>query len=414
MSLSFHILKIPSTAPPHKKIVNDFCSNMSFITRGQFIATITRSLIHFGRLIATLIAGAAVLCACHDKGASAVEARRVVAVAVRADQRTPVVTLPGEVQARYSSPLSFRIGGKIVERLVHLGSTVEAGQVIARLDPGEARKNAISAISQAQAAQQRLTYANKHLERDRAQAQENLIAPAQLEETEASYASAVAQRDQTAQQAALAEDQLSHTMLAADRAGVVTAELADTGQNVVAGQPVYRVAVSGDVDAVCDVTESTIASLSIGQAATLKFAALPGRTFVARIRELAPAADPQSRTYRVKLSIDHPGVDVRLGMTAEIALALDNASRQDRRMSFTLPATALFHDGTAPALWVIHQPDDVLQLRRVSVGRYDARTITVTSGLSDGERIVLQGVNTVSAAEKVHPVAPLHPEDFAP
>ena len=369
--------------------------------------------------------------ACSKKEAAAPAPRPVVAVAVHADgSATAAASLPGEVQARYSTPLSFRVGGKIIERRVRLGDVVKNGQIVARLDPADAQKNAASAQAQLEAAQHALVYAKQQLDRDQAQAKENLIAPAQLEQTTNAYASAAAQRDQAAQQAALSKDQLQYTTLMADHAGVITAEQADTGQNVSAGQAVYNLAGSGDIDVVCDVPESALAALSIGQTATVTLAALPGRSFNARVRELSPAADPQSRTYRAKLTLDNPGPDVRLGMTADIALAAPspaNSSASESR-SFTVPATALFHDGTQPAVWVVRATDNApaagtpgagtpgvgtLELRRVTVTRYNERTIVIGQGLKDGERVVLQGVHTVTAGEKVHAIPPLHPEDFA-
>lgn len=356
--------------------------------------------------------------ACSKKEAAAPEPRPVVAVAVHADGNTaPVTSLPGEVQARYSTPLSFRVGGKIIERRVRLGDVVKNGQIVARLDPADAQKNAASAQAQLAAAEHSYRYAKQQLDRDQAQAKENLIAPAQLEQTTNAYASAAAQRDQAAQQAALAKDQLQYTTLVADHAGVITAEQADTGQNVSAGQAVYNLAWSGEVDVVCDVPESALAGLAPGQTAKVTLGALPGRTFTARVRELSPAADPQSRTYRAKLTLDNPGPDVRLGMTADIALSAPPASTasgaEGQHGFFVLPATALFHDGPQPAVWVVRAADSALELRRVTVARYNERTIVVSQGLKDGEHVVLQGVHTVSAGEKVRAVAPLHPEDFA-
>lgn len=163
---------------------------------------------------------------------------------------------------------------------------------------------------------------------------------------------------------------------------------------------------------VVDVPESTLAALAVGQTAKVTMSALPHRAFNARVRELSPAADPQSRTYRANLTLLDPGPDVRLGMTADVALTSGNTGTQPAA-SFTLPATALFHDGTDTAVWVVHDGDNVLELRRVQVTRYDERTIAISGGLKDGERVVLQGVHTVTAGEKVHPIAPLHPEDFA-
>ncbi len=367
---------------------------------------------------ALAFAGVVALNACSKKEPRAPEPRPVVAVAVHADGNTaPVTSLPGEVQARYSTPLSFRVGGKIVERRVRLGDVVRNGQIVARLDPADAQKNAASAQAQLAAAEHSYKYAKQQLDRDQAQAKENLIAPAQLEQTTNAYASAAAQRDQAAQQAALSKDQLQYTTLVADHAGVITAEQADTGQNVSAGQAVYNLAWSGEVDVVCDVPESALAGLAVGQTATVTLGALPGRKFTARVRELSPAADPQSRTYRAKLTLDNPGPDVRLGMTADIALSAPAPSAasgaQGEHGFIVLPATALFHDGTQPAVWVVRAADSMLELRRVTVARYNERTIVISQGLKDGEHVVLQGVHTVSAGEKVRAIAPLHPEDFA-
>jgi membrane fusion protein, multidrug efflux system len=354
------------------------------------------------------------LAACGKKEAPPIAVLPVVAVAAIADTAAWQSSLPGTVESRYSTPLSFRVGGKIIERRVRLGDTVKAGEVVARLDPADNTKNAAAANAQLSAAQHQLEYAEQQLTRDRAQAQENLIARAQLEQTENAYAAALAQRNQAQAQAALSGDQLKYTTLIADKAGVITAEQADTGQNVSAGQAVYNLAWSGETDVVADVPEGTLASLAVGQQAVVTLVSIPGKQFAARVREVSPAADAQSRTYRVKLTLEAPTSQVRLGMTADVAFpqatsaALSGSSQQ----AFTLPSTALFHDGNLPAVWVV-KAGDALELRRVQVSRYGERTVTISQGLASGERVVWQGVHTLSAGEKVRVVAPLHPEDFA-
>nr|WP_217443095.1 efflux RND transporter periplasmic adaptor subunit [Burkholderia diffusa] len=364
-----------------------------------------------GSRAALLIGVALFVAACHPKESAPPAPRPVVALPAHADGAAVARTLPGEIQPRYATPLSFRIAGKIVERKVRLGDTVKVGQVVALLDPSDVEKNAASAQAQLDAATHTLAFAKQQLDRDRAQAHENLIATAQLEQTQNSYTSALAQRDQAQQQLALAKNQLRYATLVADHAGYITAEQADTGQNVSAGQAVYQLAWSGDVDVVSDVPEAALASLAPGHAATVTLPSLPGRQFAAKVREVAPAADPQSRTYRVKLTLAAPDPAIRLGMTANVAL--DGAPAAGDAQPITLPATALFHDGAHPAVWVVRTKDDTLELRRVDVARFNERTVTVSHGLQPGERVVLQGVHTVSAGEKVRPIAPLHPEDFA-
>lgn len=382
---------------------------------------------------ATAIA-AATLAACSRKAPPQAPPRPVVAVAAKLAERTPIASLPAQIEARYATPLSFRVAGKIIDRSARLGDAVKAGQIVARLDPADLSKNAASARAQLDAAQHQLEYATQTVTRDRAQAKENLIAPAQLEQSENAYASALAQRNQASQQAALAADQLSYGNLKADHDGVITAEQAETGQNVSAGQPVYQLAWSGDIDVIVDVPESVLSALRVGQTATVSLPAVPGRTWQARVREVAPAADPMSRTYRAKLSLLSPGPDVKLGMTANVAFAqplaisttstapstpptaaasaTSGASAVADARPITLPSTALFHDANQPAVWVV-KPDDTLALRRVTIARYGERTVTVAGGIQPGERIVWQGVHTVTAGEKVRVIAPLHPEDFA-
>jgi RND family efflux transporter MFP subunit len=363
---------------------------------------------------ALALAGVLALAACSKKEAAAPAPRPVVALAVHADGHAlQAASLPGEVQARYSTPLSFRVAGKIIERRVRLGDTVKSGEVVALLDPADAQKNVAGTQAQLDAAQHNLVYAQQQFERDKAQAKENLIAPAQLEQTTNAYQSALAQRDQAQQQAALAKNQLQYTTLVAGHAGVITAEQADTGQNVTAGQAVYNLAWSGDVDVLCDVPESALAAFAVGQNASVTLAALPGRKFSARVRELSPAADPQSRTWRARLTLIDAGPDVRLGMTADVTPAVPLAAAAAQHGVFTLPVTALFHEGREPAVWVVRAADHTLELRRVTVTRYYERTFVVSDGLKDGDSVVLQGVHTVSAGEKVRAIVPLHPEDFA-
>ncbi|OZI47814.1 efflux transporter periplasmic adaptor subunit [Bordetella genomosp. 5] len=324
------------------------------------------------------------------------------------DQAAAGLSVPGRIDARDTTPLSFRVGGKIIERKVRLGDTVSAGQVVARLDPADAAKNAASAKSQLAAAQHQFDFARQQLNRDRAQAREQLIAASQLEQSQNAYAAALAQRDSAAQQAALAADQLAYTTLKADHAGVITAEQADTGQNVAAGQAVYSLAWAGEIDAVADVPENVLAGLKVGQKARITLPAAPDARYEATVRELAPAADPQRRTFRVKLTV-HGAEQVRLGMTANIAF--DGATAQGT--TYTVPATALFHDGPAPAVWVVKAGEDILELRRVTVLRYTERHVVLADGIAEGERVVWQGVHAVAAGQKVRPVPPLHPEDFA-
>nr|WP_217710060.1 efflux RND transporter periplasmic adaptor subunit [Paraburkholderia youngii] len=358
--------------------------------------------------VALAACSAIVLGACHQRDAVVAEVKPVVALAVHPDERVDTTSLPAQVEARYSTPLSFRVGGKVIERRVHIGDTVKAGQTVALLDPTDLQNNLVNARAQLDAAEHRLVFAKQQLDRDEAQARANLIAPSQLEQTQDAYASALAQRTSALAQMALATDHLRYATLTADHDGVITSEDADTGQNVQATQAVYHFDWTGDIDIVCDAPERTVSSLAVGSKARVTLPALPGKTFEAQVREVSAAADPESRTWRVKLTLTAPGPDVRLGMTANVAFS--SADDMVAGQTFTLPVTALFHKGDNPAVWVVRKGSDTLELRPVTIQRYDERTVSLSAGLHDGDRVILQGVHAVSSGEQVQVVPPLHRE----
>jgi multidrug efflux system membrane fusion protein len=357
-----------------------------------------------------VVAASCLLAACHRARPPAAPPALVLALPVHADASsgTGVVRHPVEVTARYSNTMSFRVPGKLIERRVRLGDPVKQGQVIARLDPLDAQKQEASARAALTAAEHRLAFAQQQLDRDQAQSQQNLIATSQLEQTQDAFTAALAGRDQAAAQWVVARNSLQYNTLVADHDGVITSENADTGQVVSAGQAIYGLAWTGDTDVILDAAEGELGGISIGQPATVSFAALPGRQFAARVREISPAADPQSRTYRVKLTMTEPAQAVRLGMTGDATLSpVASADGADPQLTYTVPATALFHKDNSPAVWVVEGNSSTLQLRPVKVGRYSDRSTLITAGLKEGDVVVLAGVHTVYVGQPVRPVRPL-------
>jgi multidrug efflux system membrane fusion protein len=380
-------------------------------------------------LLAASALAATVLAGCHGKPAPQAAPAAVVALPVHTYSGTDggqSLRYPVEAAARYSNIMSFRVAGKIVERTFRLGDAVRRGTVVARLDAADAEKQAAAARAALDAAEHRLTFAQQTLDRDTAQFAQHLIAESALEQTQDAYSAARSARDQSADQWVVARNALQYHALVADHDGMITSENADTGQYVAAGQAVYGLAWTGDIDVDLDAAAADLGKMSIGEPAEVTFSALPGRRYAARVREVAPAADPQSRTYRVKLTLaGGPGADaVRLGMTGDAVLAPassdgDHPAGDSARAAsppapmFEIPATAIFHQGSAPAVWVIRAGDSTLELRPITVRRYTERNAVVTSGLAEGDSLVLAGVHTVFAGQHVRAVKPLFADDGA-
>jgi len=370
-------------------------------------------------LLLGVLAVAVLLAACHTRTPIATPPVAVVTYTVHTSDDPDPPTYPAEVAPRYSNPLSFRVPGKLIERRVRLGDRVTAGEALAQLDPSDQQRQVASARAALAAAEHRLKYAKQQLDRDQAQFSRQLIAANQLEQTEDAEASALAARDEAAAELTLTEDALRYHTLTANHDGVITRENADTGQVVSAGQPVYELAWSGDVDVIVDAAASDANHIAVGQAARVVLPSVDSQPLDARVREIAPAADPQSRTFRIKLTLDDPPASIRLGTIGEATL-LPVAGRAPTR-EIDIPSTALFHQGAHPAVWVLEGAKPRLALQPVTVETYRDRSVVLAGGLRDGERIVAAGVHTVYVGERVTPFVssfdadePQGPEEGAP
>ncbi|OPH13901.1 RND transporter, partial [Azospirillum brasilense] len=196
----------------------------------------------------------------------------------------------GEVRARIESRLGFRVAGKIVQRQAELGQRVQAGQVLAQIDPRDYQLSADAARAQVASAQTQRDLAAADYQRFSALKAQNFISGAELDRRSATLKAAEASLEQARAQAASQSNQTQYTRLVADAAGVVTGIDAEPGQVVAAGTPVVRIAQDGPRDVVFSVPEDRLARVRPGQAVTVRTwsggGALPGR-----VREVAASAD---------------------------------------------------------------------------------------------------------------------------
>jgi multidrug efflux system membrane fusion protein len=302
----------------------------------------------------------------------------VKALKVGAGETAQEYRYSGEVRARIEAPLGFRVGGKLVERLVDVGARVKAGQALARLDAADQQL----AATQAEANR---ALAAAELKRTQELRQKNFISQAALDAKETTARSAEAQ-------AQLAKNQAAYTTLVADAPGVVAAVLAEPGQVVASGQAVIRVARDGEREVAIALPEAHLAGLQVGAAAAVELWA--GKTYRGRLRELAPVADPASRTFAARVSIVDADARVALGMTATVRFAQPGASE------IVVPLAAILQQGERAAVWVIGADGTVSQ-RPIGIARYADQGAVVVAGLQAGETIVAAGAFKLAAGEKV-------------
>jgi RND family efflux transporter MFP subunit len=305
----------------------------------------------------------------------------------------------GEVRARVESRLGFRVAGKIVQRQAELGQRVQAGQVLAQLDPRDYALAAQAARAQVAAAATQRDLAAADFERFSKLRAQNFISGAELDRREAALKGAQATLDQARAQLAAQGNQEEYTRLAADAAGVVTGIDAEPGQVVAAGTPVVRIARDGPRDAVFSVPEDKVGQLRPGQPVRVR-AWSQGTEMPGEVREVAASADPVTRTFQVKVAVQ--GGDVPpLGATVYVA---PQALAREGVQAIKLPTSALRQEGGQTAVWVFEPAGEgggTVRSQPVQIATADGNEAVVAAGLAPGMRVVATGVHVLAPGQKV-------------
>jgi membrane fusion protein, multidrug efflux system len=325
----------------------------------------------------------------------AAEVRPVRTVTVAKRDIGETVTYTGRIEAENETRLSFRIGGRMVERRANVGDHVEPGQILARLEP----QNELNALRSAQAgvtaAQAQLTEAQNNYERQKFLLARDVASRVQYERAEQTRDTARAQLDSVEAQLKIAQDQVSDTELKADAGGVVIATAAEPGEVVQAGQLIIRVAPKGGRDAVFDVPGQILRSAPRDPLVNVSLTEDPNVTTVGRVREVSPQADPVTRTFEVKVGLTDPPAAMRLGTTVIGRVQFDTAP------TIEIPASALTEFDHRPAVWVVDPAVLTVSLRNVDVLRHNPATVAIANGLESGNIVVTAGVQALHPGQKV-------------
>ncbi|HVO01235.1 MAG TPA: efflux RND transporter periplasmic adaptor subunit [Candidatus Cybelea sp.] len=340
-------------------------------------------------LIAVALAG------CGKPAPEEAPVRPVRTVTVQRGANGETASLTGQIRAKDEASLAFRLDGRMLERLVNVGDVVAAGQVVARLDP----QNQQNALSQAQAnlisANAVQTQARLSFERQTQLMGQGWTTRAKFDDAQQALLGAQGQVEAAQAQVRIAQDQLGYATLVADGPGAITAVGAQPGEVVHAGQMIVQLARQGGLDAVFDVPEELIRTGPRDPAVEIALSDDPQVTATGRVREIAPQADPVTRTFQVKVGIMNPPETMRLGATVVGRVKLSAP------LGIELPAGVLTESDGHPAVWVVDPKSWTVSLRAVEITRFDPSTLIVEKGLEDGEIVVTAGVQVLRPGEKV-------------
>jgi len=341
------------------------------------------------------------LAGCNELAAEKVVPSRPVLVAtVHYEAESPERSFVGTIKPRIETDMGFRVPGKVAKRVVEVGQTVDVGQPLATLDEVDLKLQAEQAEAEFRAATGVLAQAAAAEQRAKDLRGKGWTTDAQMDQAKAAADEARARLNRAQRSVELTNNSLSYATLVADTRGVVTATLIDPGQVVAAGQTAIRVARFVEKEAVVAIPETLVARAKEGRA-TVTLWSEPNKKYAAKLREIAPAADPATRTYLAKFSLPGAGESVSLGMTATLTLSDPETERVAR-----LPLSALYSQGGAPSLYIVDAQGDVT-LKPVTVKSYESNSVVITGGVDEGAKVVALGVQKLDPAQKVRVVSSL-------
>ncbi|WP_428524468.1 efflux RND transporter periplasmic adaptor subunit [Pseudorhodoplanes sp.] len=323
------------------------------------------------------------------------EIRPVRALKVeRRDAGVPI-TLTGRIAAEDEVSLAFRISGRMTKMDVNVGDRLTAGQVVAQLDSVNEQNALRTARANLTAAQGQLTQARNHFER-----QDTLLKQGWTTRVNHEQATQALQTAESAVEAAeaqlrTAEDLVGFTELKADAPGVVTAIGPRAGEVVQVGQMIARVARQDGRDAVFDVPAQMIRAAPSDPRITVSLSDDPKVTAEGRVREVAPQANPVTRTFEVKVGLTNPPEAMRLGATVIGRMELPASS------VFEIPASALTRSNQQASVWIVDPKKNTVSLRHVDVVRFDQNQVSVGYGLENGDVVVTAGVQALHPGQQV-------------
>ena len=359
----------------------------------------TRSGLSANGLASLALVGVILVGGCKPEQKSAAVSSQAVQV-LRIDPASASETWSyvGTIRARFEGDIAFRVGGKVTRRLVDIGASVAAGQIIAELDPTDYRLALEAQQAELTAAKSSRDQAVAAEARYRTLEAQGHVAKAALDQRVAAADEARGRVERAERSLALARNQLDYAVLRSDAAGVVSALPVEVGQVVAAGQPIARIARRDEIEALVAIPEHRLADVKKAQA-EIEIWGDGDRRYPAKLREVSPEADRVSRTYAARFTIDVASNSSELGRTATVYLRAANAAQ-----AFTVPLAAVMQDGTTPTIWVLDATATRVQRTPVTLIRLTQESAVITGALRPGDRIVTLGVHMLDADKPVRVV----------
>jgi RND family efflux transporter MFP subunit len=302
-------------------------------------------------------------------------------VAVLRQEIDDVLEWPGTIRSGREVQVASKLLARIRELKVDIGSRVASGEILAVLDDRDLNARLEQSKSALASAEAQAIQSDAEYRRIKSLFEKEAATQRDLEGVQARSSAARSQVEQARHAVMESEVMLSESVLRAPIEGVMTGKWAQAGDTAIPGKPIVTLQDVHDLRLEAQVSEECARKTTLGMEVRVRIDAL-GRDGVARVEEIAPTADAESRTVLLKARLA-AGEGPRVGMFGRLLLPCG------RKTALLIPASAVFRSGQLEMVRVLEGGE--AQVRHIRTGKISGDRIEVLSGLREGERILSQG-----------------------
>lgn len=296
---------------------------------------------------------------------------------VERKSRAATEAVVGTVRPKLSAAIEAKISGRIEQMLVVPGQTVTNGQQLVQLDSHEIQARLDQATAALQQAESDFKRANDLRE-------QKILSQSEFDSAQSKFRMATAVESE-------ARTMLGYTRIIAPFDGIITRKLADVGDLAMPGKPVLLMENPNALRLEADVPEALIDNVKLSDEFAVRIASITNE-IQGTVAEMSPAADPNSRTFLVKLDLPNtPGL--RSGQFGRVAVSVGKVS------AIRVPTSAVIQRGQMELVFVA--TDGHAELRLIKTGRQVGDEMEVVSGLNSGEQVVTEGAATLMDGQPV-------------
>lgn len=325
--------------------------------------------------------------------------RFVVVEKVSFTKDVPASYFSGFSKAEKEIDVSFRVSGQIEKLPIRVGDRVRKGQLIAQIDDTDYQlqyKEAESGLQEALAEKRR---ASAHYRRIKILFESDSASRNELDTARADYESSVANVEKGMASVDLSKKRLSYARIYVDNDHCeVSEKVAEIYENVLSGQTIAKLNCGILFEVEIAVPETEIANIQVGQKMDIQFNAISGKTFQGTVTEVGVSSD--GAAYPVTISLDQTNTKLRAGMAAKAIIY-----RQEERLpTLVIPTSAVGEDekGHFVYLFVSKSADvGIAQRQEVSVGEVTPSGFQITSGLKEGDLVIVKGLRFLRNGKEV-------------